>query len=816
LWLFPQSIQTYLSPGGGSIFGFASENKVVLKDYFYRFPNGQLRNYFPVGNTIQFAKLATRSNGSLLAISNSFHSFRPVNLEIRGADSFGYLKSGIYVHDSFGMYTFIGSTVYNSGINKSQIRTNYRNYKDYGGLGSYFDSFHLVPRGLFSSQISFPFFDNNSGFANKRQFYNANNTGLVTGEILSYRRLKDFSFRFLYFETDLITHQLNSSDKIDEAFKVNIVVFDHIRGIDKIKAKLQFDIKDYLADSVKLNPLYTNYAYPVDEAHLSRRGDKIIAHFSIRSYVLFKPLVYISNYATVIFKILDTSIQIEKIVWASPYYTPSILNKAGQYTSAPSRFLVGLSDSFYYSFGGTFRLDESGAYLPDGQIFFKTNLYTDEVLRTRVIDPSSLERLYLNPFGGLSSIVNEDIGYTIFGHRSHDNINEVLLDTAIGVNGTGLGDGNQIGEQFLNYIHLNKKVAYNPCGIDISIENKTKKGIGIDKYIWYYTTDSTWSSYDSLLGIEMDQTKHFYVNIPPRNGYFNFRLKAIDTKGGYSEWYEDTIHLNSPPFLNRVLVSDTPTLKYASIVNANTAQIAWHGHTKAYNYKLYRNGTLLATIKDTIYNDILAQAINAPYVYHIVIEDTCGNLSSASNIGQLIILKGAMNYASGNLVPTAELNWNPYKKFTAGLAQNELQSRYLNDQQVNTEIMAQPTSFIDKTFFNELQNGKCYKIIAVGNDNFTSISNEVCLQYDPIVWVPTGISINNDGLNDKFSFTALGFDAFEMRLYNRWGNMVYKTNKAGEQDFPGLEDIAGVYAYALEGHRKGESFKFSGTISIIR
>ena len=46
-------------------------------------------------------------------------------------------------------------------------------------------------------------------------------------------------------------------------------------------------------------------------------------------------------------------------------------------------------------------------------------------------------------------------------------------------------------------------------------------------------------------------------------------------------------------------------------------------------------------------------------------------------------------------------------------------------------------------------------------------------------FIPDGFSPNNDGRNDTFKITNIGliFPAFEIEIYNRYGQLLYKGNK---------------------------------------
>ena len=88
-----------------------------------------------------------------------------------------------------------------------------------------------------------------------------------------------------------------------------------------------------------------------------------------------------------------------------------------------------------------------------------------------------------------------------------------------------------------------------------------------------------------------------------------------------------------------------------------------------------------------------------------------------------------------------------------------------------------------------------------------TVSTPVCSATDSIrvrffdcraaaVFVPTIITPNGDGRNDRLEIIGLDPDPWALTVYNRWGQPVYATPRY-QQDWaaPGLPD--GVYFYLL-------------------
>ncbi|HYK55616.1 MAG TPA: gliding motility-associated C-terminal domain-containing protein, partial [Flavisolibacter sp.] len=72
-----------------------------------------------------------------------------------------------------------------------------------------------------------------------------------------------------------------------------------------------------------------------------------------------------------------------------------------------------------------------------------------------------------------------------------------------------------------------------------------------------------------------------------------------------------------------------------------------------------------------------------------------------------------------------------------------------------------------------------YSILVRTSDGCTGdetviVKDKGCVQ---AVYIPNAFTPNGDGLNDLFKVTAFGtLDHFDLQIYNRWGELVFKTN----------------------------------------
>lgn len=90
--------------------------------------------------------------------------------------------------------------------------------------------------------------------------------------------------------------------------------------------------------------------------------------------------------------------------------------------------------------------------------------------------------------------------------------------------------------------------------------------------------------------------------------------------------------------------------------------------------------------------------------------------------------------------------------------------------------------------------------------------------------VPNVFTPNGDGTNDYFlprELMSRGISKFNMTIYNRWGTIVFKTDKLDgrgwDGKFNGEDQQLGVYVYLIEAEFvNGSSEKYQGNITLLR
>lgn len=114
-----------------------------------------------------------------------------------------------------------------------------------------------------------------------------------------------------------------------------------------------------------------------------------------------------------------------------------------------------------------------------------------------------------------------------------------------------------------------------------------------------------------------------------------------------------------------------------------------------------------------------------------------------------------------------------------------------------------------------------YRIVAVSQSDsaITSTSNEVRLYLPMKLYVPSAFTPNNDGLNDHFGAVGEGVEAYELMIFNRWGELIF-TSQHIDHKWDGTHDgqLAPVGTYTFEvvayGKERGRIHK-TGYVSLI-
>ena len=77
------------------------------------------------------------------------------------------------------------------------------------------------------------------------------------------------------------------------------------------------------------------------------------------------------------------------------------------------------------------------------------------------------------------------------------------------------------------------------------------------------------------------------------------------------------------------------------------------------------------------------------------------------------------------------------------------------------------------------------------------------------------VAMPGDGQNDYLVFTNLEFYENHLKIFNRWGTIIYEANNY-KNDWDGDNSSEGTYFFLLEIEKDGETETHKGSINILK
>jgi gliding motility-associated-like protein len=101
-----------------------------------------------------------------------------------------------------------------------------------------------------------------------------------------------------------------------------------------------------------------------------------------------------------------------------------------------------------------------------------------------------------------------------------------------------------------------------------------------------------------------------------------------------------------------------------------------------------------------------------------------------------------------------------------------------------------------------------------------SWSNDIVINFEPVVFIPDAFTPNNNGRNEVFLPYTGGLKTYLMSIYDRWGEKIFETSSTTEGwdgTVGGKTAMEGVYVYRLQySDFKNKEYSNVGTLHLIR
>ncbi|MEA3496329.1 MAG: PKD domain-containing protein, partial [Bacteroidota bacterium] len=304
------------------------------------------------------------------------------------------------------------------------------------------------------------------------------------------------------------------------------------------------------------------------------------------------------------------------------------------------------------------------------------------------------------------------------------------------------------------------------------------------------------------------------TNIYYTAGTYHVMLKVTSSKGC------SRLTFKNLKFTDHV---DPAILDFATVENNEFVKIVWTPSIvgKPMTFNLERSidnnnfSNILSVTPDVLeYIDNNVNVATNSYIYRIQVTDSCNYISPYSNIGKTILL----NIDIDEEDPL--LQWTAYKEWKDGISQYEVQ---LKDEELG---IFKPIHFTNDTFYKDTERDEnyweyCYRIIAHRNgDGQLSYSNYVCTPTPFSLWVPNAFTPNDDPNNPTFKVKGRFITQYNIKIYNRWGDLVYESNDIDapwDGTYRNKLLPKGEYFYTIYAKgTKGQTKLIHGTVLLIR
>jgi gliding motility-associated-like protein len=200
--------------------------------------------------------------------------------------------------------------------------------------------------------------------------------------------------------------------------------------------------------------------------------------------------------------------------------------------------------------------------------------------------------------------------------------------------------------------------------------------------------------------------------------------------------------------------------------------------------------------------------------YKINYTDRCGNKSAEGIEACPVVLQGSIDKKN-----TVSLVWNDYSGWQNGVQTYQV-DKFAADGTLLTSTKVNASKLIDD--IPDLKNQiVSYKITALANDGNLdpSTSNIITLTKEANFFYPTAFTPNGDNLNDKFGVLGQFVDKMDFKVYDRWGGLIFSTEKNEPWNgyYNGKLANEGAYIWkAVITDLAGRTSSYAGTVLLLR
>ncbi|MBL6657196.1 MAG: gliding motility-associated C-terminal domain-containing protein [Flavobacteriales bacterium] len=233
---------------------------------------------------------------------------------------------------------------------------------------------------------------------------------------------------------------------------------------------------------------------------------------------------------------------------------------------------------------------------------------------------------------------------------------------------------------------------------------------------------------------------------------------------------------------------------------------------------------------------------NAPFKYELTVDnEILLNYTSfnsidtfiISEVGHYKVVNYADNYCLGN--SSDEINVyvreNPLASFTVYPRETSILSPQIQMNNFTSNVSYCQWWFGDSTYsdtdcnpshlYNDIGTFDILMLVENEFGCMDSMRNEVIINPEFELFIPTAFTPDYDDVNDVFLCKGFGISEFFIRIFSRWGELIYTSNDINEswngKTQKGTECMNGVYSYRVEViDLIGKKHFFDGEIHLLR
>jgi gliding motility-associated-like protein len=211
-------------------------------------------------------------------------------------------------------------------------------------------------------------------------------------------------------------------------------------------------------------------------------------------------------------------------------------------------------------------------------------------------------------------------------------------------------------------------------------------------------------------------------------------------------------------------------------------------------YRLYIDEGDRTINSDDFTYTLVPDLSRKPEIYSIDYRDDCRNVSGISNKTSPIYF-----YKSEVSANEYIFSWTEYLGWENGVANYFLETRVDDTNWTRQTLPAGEDSITIK--IDDLQN--TYRVVAESTEvpARTTISNQISLQKNILLGIPTAFTPGGDGLNDEFRIVADNITNFKMYIFNRWGEVIFYSeniNRGWDGNYLAKRMPEGSYTFKIE------------------